>query len=139
MESARRGSEVEASESCVSGTTRFWRRRRASWKRFVSSCSNPLLTLPRRRGSGIEHPHPDPPPQAGEGKRTAVRGRKSTPPPYPPPQAGEGKRTAVSRRGRDGTPAPLVPHHGRTRPAGGRRQWPVTAETGNSPARRDNS
>jgi len=42
MKSARRGSEVGASESCVSGTTKFFNRLKASWKRFASSCSNPL-------------------------------------------------------------------------------------------------
>src|SRR2546422_9527613 len=45
----------------------------------------------------------------------------------------------ISRRGRDGTPAIPVPRHRRTRRAAVRRRRPVTAGTGNSPARRGSS
>src|SRR6266550_580269 len=81
MKSARPGSEVEASEFCVSGTTKFSNRLKACWKRFVSSCSSP---------------HPNPPPQAGEGKVDA-----------PHPQAGEGIETPQAGEGE--VDAPTLP------------------------------
>src|SRR2546423_9596578 len=98
MKSARRGSEVGASEFCVSGSTTFFNRRKASWKRFVSSCSNPLRDPPPQRGSE-KRPPPYPPPQAGEGKarrcgggeKHRCEGAKSNAPTLPSPASGGGK------------------------------------------------
>src|SRR5438105_540731 len=78
MKSARRGSEVGASESCVSGTTKFFNRLKASWKRFASSCSNPL---------------PDPSPARGGGEmKTPQAGREIEAPTLPSPASGGGKK-----------------------------------------------
>src|SRR5437762_1498115 len=152
MRRARPGSELEASEFCVSGTTKFWRRRKASWKGFVLSCWNPHPDPPPQAGEGKSHAPTLPSPASGGGKSHAPtlalprkRGReKSCPHPGPPPQAGEGKVMPppcpppqagedhlLSRRGRGGIPAIPVPHHRRTRRAGARRPRRVVAETGN--------